>query len=39
MCGLRSVGLVCDLPDEARELAGDRDRDGRAFLAAFGVQV
>jgi hypothetical protein len=39
MCGLGSVGLVGDLPGEARELACDRDRDGRAFLAALPVQV
>ncbi len=34
-----SVELVCDLPDEARELTRDRDGNGRAFLAPFGVEV
>jgi len=27
-----SVGLLGDLPDEARELAGDSDSDGGALL-------
>jgi hypothetical protein len=33
------VGLVGDLPDKARQLAGDGDRDGGALLAARGVEV
>ena len=37
--GLLGVGLVGDLPDKAREFAGDGDRDGGAFLAAGGVEV
>ena len=37
--GRLGVGLVGDLPDKARELAGDGDRDGGAFLAAGGVEV
>src|SRR5207249_4295795 len=32
-------GLAGDLPDVVRELAGDGDRDGRAALAAGGVEV
>src|SRR5262245_25504431 len=35
----RSVGQLGDLPDKARQLAGDGDRDGAAFLAASGVEV
>ena len=34
-----SVGLLGDLPDKACELAGDGDRDGRAFLRARCVEV
>jgi len=34
-----SVGLLSDLPDETRQLACDRDGDGRAFLRAGRVEV
>src|SRR4051812_22714569 len=34
-----SVGLLGDLPDEARELACDGNRDGRALLCACRVEV
>ena len=33
------VGLVGDLPDEARKFAGDGNRDGGAFLAAGSVEA
>jgi hypothetical protein len=34
----RSVGLVSDLPDEARQLTRDRDGDRGAFLRARCVE-
>jgi hypothetical protein len=33
-----SVGLVGDLPDKARQLAGDGSSDGGVFLAAARVE-
>jgi hypothetical protein len=36
---IRSVGLLGDLPDKARQFARDGNRDGRAFFRARPVEV